>query len=119
MFIEVESNANCEGSVFLRFKELGPVRRATQVKSYERSPKGEWCDIVGWSDDPEHPMCSAFAQPVEDSGAGLAHLVFGGIGGVRLKPASLQEEWSLKSSNQWGEPYLLLSNAQDVQYDDG
>ncbi len=47
MFIEVEENPNCETSVFLRFKELGPAQRLRQVKSYERSSRGEWCDVVG------------------------------------------------------------------------
>ena len=118
MFIEIESNPNCEDSIFLRFKELGPARRISQVKSYEQSSKGEWCDIVGWSEDPDHPMCPAFAQPVEDSGTGLAYLVFGGIWGVRLKPVSFQEEWSLESSHQWGETYLSLSDERDVQYEE-
>jgi hypothetical protein len=117
MFIEVENNPNCGDSVFARFKEIGPARRVIQVKSFERSAQGEWCWVTGWSDDPEHPCGPAFAQPVEDSGAGITHLVFGGPWGVRLKPVSLDEEWNLESRNQWGEPYLSLADPKDLVHE--
>jgi len=118
MFVEVESNSNCESSVCARFKEIGPARRVIQVKSFERRMQGEWCWVTGWSDDPEHPSCPAFAQPVEDSGAGLTCLVFGGLWGLRLKPVSLKENWALESPNQWGEPYLSLADPRDLIYAD-
>ncbi|MEW6247161.1 MAG: hypothetical protein AB1555_10680 [Nitrospirota bacterium] len=118
MFVEVESNPNCETNVFARFKEAGPARRVIQLKAYERTSRGEWCWVTGWSDDPERPCCPAYAQLVEDSGAGLAYLVFGGIYGIRLKPVALQEEWSLESRNQWGEPYLSLADVRDIRFED-
>ena len=118
MVVEVDSNLNCEQSVCARFKEAGAARRITQVKSYERRSTGEWCWVTGWTDDPQHPRCRAHAQRVEDSGAGLAYLVFGGIGGIRLKPISLSEDWDVTSRNQWGEPYLLLADEKDIRYDD-
>ncbi|MER3423170.1 MAG: hypothetical protein C4293_08020 [Nitrospiraceae bacterium] len=116
MFIEVESNPNCEQSFFARFKEAGPARRVIQVKSFERNPQGEWCWVTGWTDDTEQPCCPAYAQTVEDSGAGFTHLVFGGVWGIRLKPVSLDERWDLESRNQWGEPYLSLADAKDIIY---
>ena len=116
MFVEVESNPNCEQSVFARFKEAGPAKRITQVRSYERSPQGEWCRITGWTDDAAGPFCPAYAQLVEDSGAGLAYLVYGGLWGVRLKPVALDEDWDLESANQWGEPYLSLADAKDLRF---
>ena len=117
MFIEVESNPNCEQSIFARFTEAGPARRVVQVKSFERRSAGEWCWVTGWTDDPEHPCSPAQAQIGEDSGAGLAYLIFGAIGGIRLKPVALSEDWNLNSANQWGEPYLLLADAKDIQYE--
>lgn len=114
MLLEVESNPNCETPLFARFKEVGPARRVLQVRSFERNPQGEWCWVTGWTDDPEHPCCPAYARTVEDSGAGLTHLVFGGIWGIRLKPVSLAEDWDLASPNQWGEPYLALADARDL-----
>jgi hypothetical protein len=117
MFVEVESNPNCEGSIFARFKEAGPARAVVQVRSFERSAQGEWCWVTGWTDDPDHPCCPAYAQVVEDSGAGLTHLVYGGIWGIRLKPVTLAEDWSLESPNQWGEPYLSLADMKDVVFE--
>ncbi|HET8580032.1 MAG TPA: hypothetical protein VFL31_03460 [Nitrospiraceae bacterium] len=118
MFVEVESNPNCESSLFARFKEVGPARRVLQIRSFERRAEGEWCWVTGWSDDPAHPICPAYAQMVEDSGAGLTTLVFGGIWGIRLKPISLAEDWSLESANQWGEPYLSLADSNDIRFED-
>ena len=89
-----------------------------QVKTFERRSEGEWCWVTGWTDDPERPCCPAQTQRVEDSGSGLAYLVFGGIGGIRLKPAALSEDWDLNSPNQWGEPYLLLADSKDIKYED-
>jgi hypothetical protein len=116
MLLEVESNPNCEQSLFARFKEVGPARRVLQVKAYERNLQGEWCWVTGWTDDANQPCCPAFGQMVEDSGAGLTYLVYGGIWGIRLKPVSLREDWNLESTNQWGEPYLCLADAKDIVY---
>ena len=119
MFVEVESGENCETSIFLRFKEVGPSQEVTQVKIYDRSPRGEWCEVIGCTDDEAAPWCVAKAQPVEDSGAGLAILVFGGVGGIRLKPLSCGEEWSLNSREQWGETHLLFGDSRDLRYGAG
>ncbi len=118
MIVEVEPNENCETGVFARFKEAGPARPVLQVRLYERISTGEWCWITGWTDNAATPLCQVYAQLVEDSGAGLAHLVYGGLYGVRLKPVHLDEPWSLTSPSQWGEPYLSLSSDRDLRYAD-
>jgi len=119
MVVEVESNSNCEISLYARFKESGPARRIFKVRTFERRPDGEWCLVTGWTDDPDAPSCAAYAQQVEDSGAGVSYLIFGGLWGIRLKPAALDENWSLESRNQWGEPYLLLADATDLVFEEG
>ncbi len=118
MFVEVESSPNCEQSVFARFKDIAPARPIRKVKTFERRSEGEWCWVTGWTDDETSPTCQAYAQQVEDSGAGLTNLVYGGICGVRLKPVAIEEEWSLESRNQWGEPYLSLADPKDIEYAD-
>ena len=118
MVVEVEPNPNCEQSVCARFKEAGQARRAVQINIFERKSEGEWCWVTGWTDDPGCSCCPAQAQRVEDSGAGLAYIIFGGIGGIRLKPVSLAEAWDVNSANQWGEPYLLLADPKDIQYEE-
>ncbi len=116
MFVEVESSQNFEGSLFLRFKEQGPAKPLVQVKLYDRTVRGEWCDVIGWTDNDAEPLCGALAQPVEDSGAGFAYLVFGGVCGIRLKPVVVDEPWSVDSPNQWGESHLLLSDLSDLKF---
>jgi len=119
MYVEVDANPNCEHSVFIRFRELGPGRPVSQVRVYDRISTGEWCRVTGWRDDPSAPVCPAMARPVEDSGAGTVYLVSGGNGGIRLKPLEPDEEWSLDSAWQWGEAYLLLTDQRDVRFADG
>ena len=116
MFLEIEGSENFEGSLFLRFKDIGLAKTLLQVKIYDRSSRGEWCDVVGWTDNEAQPQCPAFAQLVEDSGAGFAHLIFGGNCGIRMKLAAVDEPWSLESPNQWGESHLLLADSNDLVF---
>ena len=116
MIVEVESNENCEASVFARFKEIGPARPVQQVKLYDRNPAGEWYWVTGWSDNEATPPCPAYVQLVEDSGAGLTRLVYGGLYGLRFKPINIEEAWSLESPHQWGETYLSLASDRDLRH---
>lgn len=118
MIVEVEPNDNCDSSVFARFKEVGLARRLVQVRLYERNATGEWYWVTGWSDNELSPACPAYVQRVEDSGAGLAYLVYGGIYGLRFRPISPDETWGLGNPHQWGEAYLLLADARDLRYAD-
>jgi hypothetical protein len=118
MSVEVEANDNCETDCFVRFKEAGPGRPVVQVRLYDRNSAGEWYWVTGWSDNARMPTCPAYAQLVEDSGAGLAHLVYGGRFGLRFKPIDRDEPWSLQSPHQWGEAYLLLADDRDLRYAD-
>lgn len=114
MIIEVEANPNCEQGFFGRFKELTQPRPICRIKLYDRRSEGEWCEVTGWCDDSEQPSCTAWTCPVEDSGSGRTHLVYGGIFGVRFKPVGVEEPWSLDSPNQWGEPYVAVADESDL-----
>jgi hypothetical protein len=116
VIVEVESNENCESSVFPRFKEIGPARPINQVKLYDRNPAGEWYWVTGWSDNEEAPASPAYAQLVEDSGAGLTHLIYGELYGLRFRPIHIDEPWNLDSPHQWGETYLSLASDRDLHY---
>ena len=112
MIVEVESSENCEAGFFARFKEAGPARPVVQVRLYDRNPS--W--VTGWGDNSETPLCPAYAQRVEDSGSGLAYLVYGGLYGLRFKPVAVEDPWSLGSVHQWGETHLSLSSERDLRY---
>ena len=116
MIVEVESSENSKTSFLARFKEILPARPILQVRLYDRNPAGEWYWVTGWSDDVQTPPCQAYVQLVEDSGAGLTHLVYGGIHGLRFKPINIEEAWNLESPHQWGETYLSLASDRDLRY---
>ena len=118
MIVEVESNPNCEQPFFGRFKELSRPRQVSQIKLFDRRSDGEWCDVTGWSDDSDRPCCPAWTCPVEDSGAGTTHLVYGGLFGLRFTPVEIQEPWSLDSPNQWGEAYVAVADSRDLRFND-
>ena len=118
MYFEVDENPNWPGSVSMRFKELGPARAIKQLRVSDRKSGDELCWVTGWRDDPKGPLCPAYAQPVEESGQGLAYLIFGGNWGIRFKPVSLKEDWDLSSPHQWGEAFLLISDPRSVIYAD-
>ena len=118
MIVEVESNENCDTSFFARFKGAGTARPVAQVRLYDRNPAGEWYWITGWNDSEQSRTSPAYAQLAEDSGSGLAYVVYGGIYGLRFKPADSDQPWSLQSPQQWGEAYLLLADARDLRYAD-
>lgn len=60
------------------------------------------CDVAGWSSAGGGTPCQALAAPVEDSGAGVVTLVYGGDWGIRLSPRD--------GTAPFGEPYLLVSD---------
>ena len=118
MYLEVDDNPNYPGSISMRFKELGPARPIKQLRISDRKSEEALCWVTGWCDDPEQPLCQAYAQRVEDSGQGLAYLIYGGNWGIRLKPVNLEEDWDLYSSNQWGEAFLLIADPRSIVYVD-
>ena len=107
MLIEVEVTAGANSPLDLHrmfdlLEEPRPVRRVMAP-----NPLGvdEWCDVTGWDDG---GPCEAMAALSEDSGEGVVLLVYGGSGGIRLRPAGSDDEWDLGNSAQWGEACLML-----------
>ena len=116
MYFEVEENPNYLNSVSMRFKELGPAKAIKQLWVSDRKSEGELCWITGWCDEANKPLCPVYALPVEESGQGLAYLIYGGNWGIRLKPVALNEDWDLTSPNQWGEAFLLIASPRSIIY---
>lgn len=111
---EIEENPNCRPADMMRFREIGPAKKVVQVRLYDHDPNGRWYQVTGWTDQKEAPTAEAFIQPVEDSGSGIAYLLHSaGNCGLRFKPDP-ESPWSLTDPTQWGEPFLLLGDLQDV-----
>ena len=117
VYLEVEENDNCEYmplQVYEAHKDPVPISKVN-LADPER-PAGVSL-VTGWSSDEGGTPCMAWYIPVSDSGQAVVHLVHGGDWGIRLKPLDSDEDWDVSSPNQWGEPYLMLTDESDVILD--
>ena len=107
MFIEVEviESANCPLSLTRMFDAMEDPVPVSEVVASDLMEEDQMCAVTGWSSS---GPCPAYAVLVEDSGEGVAMLIYGGDEGIRLKPVESQDDWDLDSPNQWGEACLLL-----------
>ena len=86
---------------------IGIVQKLVIVGAKVACPDGREriCHVTGWSSEGAR---TPYAVLVDDSGEGLATLLYGSDQGIRLKPEECDEPWDLDSPNQWGEACLLL-----------
>ena len=98
--IFIDPNPNCPEGCDLRFQatvEPRPVRLVRHARGEDDSVA---CEVAGWSSEGGGTPSPAHAVLVEDSGAGVATLLYGGDWGLRLTPRD--------GSPPFGEPYLLV-----------
>ena len=114
MYIEVEANPNCAESQQFVFQELGPPRGIKGIKILERG-KEVYCDVVGVEADGR--FADAFSTKIADSGAGFAYIIRGGAWGIRIRPGAFSDEaWDLLNKRQWGEPFKIYGDEEDIVY---
>jgi len=95
----------------MRFEPLSLARRVTSVVYHAED--GIRCRVTGFGPDGPEP---AVAQKVADSGAGASWLVRGGPWGLRLTPETEDGDWDLEAGSQWGEPFLLVADTEDMTF---
>ncbi len=95
----------------MRFEPLSLARRVTSVVYHAED--GIRCRVTGFGPDGPEP---AVAQKVADSGAGASWLVRGGPWGLRLTPETEDGAWDLEAGSQWGEPFLLVADTEDMTF---
>ena len=110
--IEIDDNRNCVGTERV-FHDVEPPQSVTQVRLAREDRSACWYEVVGWTT--ENQPCPAFMQKVDDSGAGVCFLVFGGTAGLRFRSAGSNIPWSDEDTAQWGEPFLLLADVEDIR----
>lgn len=113
-YVEVESNPNSPMSASQVFHNIDMPYRIAQVRIFEGEPGGQLCAITGWSSQDDGTPVAAYAVRIEDSSQGQAFLIYGGDWGVRLRPADDDSAWAHENGSQWGEPYLVLADAEDI-----
>lgn len=113
MFLTVEvDDPTFTEPVSLQFRRCGPLVRATGV---DIDGSGRRC-ARGLSRRPDGSLDVAapvWACPVEDSGAGVSWLVFGGNAGLWLAPGGVRVP-DLVDASQLVEAYVLVDRA-DVE----
>ncbi len=114
IYIEVEENDNCEyTSLQLYETRAGPAPIA-RVRLFEPGRPDGVYEVTGWSSEGGGTPCPAMYVPVSDSGQAIAHLISGGDWGIRMRPEGSPADWDLANEDQWGEPYLVLTDEDDV-----
>ncbi|HEU4403501.1 MAG TPA: hypothetical protein VFT43_15495 [Candidatus Polarisedimenticolia bacterium] len=100
--IFIDPNPNCPDGCGQRFLAVGDPRPVTRLRYWSGAEISIDCDVTGWSSAGGGTPCEAQAVTVEDSGAGVSTLVYGGDWGLRLMPRD--------GSAPFGEPYLLVDD---------
>ena len=114
MFLEVEvaQSDNSPMELTRIFDALEAPFLLSRVVSADLAGTDTLCDVTGWS---SIGPCPCYTALVEDSGEGVARLIYGGDEGIRLKRADCEEEWGLDSPRQWGEACLLLDKDLELR----
>ena len=117
IYLEVEENDNCEYMPLQLYEARADPVAISHVRLFEPDmPHGVY-EVTGWSSEDDGSPCPAMYAPVSDSGQAVVHLVCGDDWGIRLKPADSAEDWDIDSTNQWGMPYLMLTDREDILLD--
>jgi len=117
VLIEIPDNPNCVSVEQRVFHDLAPAQAITQVRLSRPDGVAAWCDVTGWTT--AGAPCPARWQKVDDSGEGVAYLIFGGEAGLRFKPSGSAAAWQLDAPGQWGEPFLIVADLSDVKLENG
>ena len=83
VFVEVDSNTNTDRTFNMVFRDISLPRELYCIK-YPVNGEEQPVQITGWDAD-SNTSCPAYACKVEESGDGVALLIYGGSGGVRMK----------------------------------
>lgn len=116
MFVEVDSNSNTDRSFNMIFRDISPPRELYCIK-YPVKGEEQPVQVTGWDAGSNTP-CPAYACKVEESGDGVALLIYGGSGGVRMKPLEDETQWDPGSLKQWGETHLVYPADCFIVYKD-
>lgn len=114
MYLIIEDNPNCNTDERV-FAEKSAHKFISSIQYEPRGNSFQWWDVTGVNEN--GVFIPAKGVLVEDSGAGLTWLVYGGVWGLRFKPKGSNEAWDLKNKNQWGAPFKVLDSAgTDIQF---
>ena len=109
--IEVTESKNSDLGFTRMFSTIGPTKKISRVRTVAPDGVEGFYYVAGWSSS---GAVQAYSVKVEDSGEGVAMLVYGGDEGIRFKRTDLTTPWDLADSEQWGEPMILIDQDSEV-----
>ncbi|MFQ5482088.1 MAG: hypothetical protein ACE5ER_04960 [Nitrospinaceae bacterium] len=116
MFLDIEAGLNVDHDFSMLYREVEPPREVVQIRCRVREQDVP-VQVTGW-DNLENRPCPAQACRVEESGDGVALLIFGGSGGLRLKELEDDRPWDVHAEGQWPETHLVYPRDAHVVYRD-
>ena len=114
MYLEVKQCLNWKGNISQMYHVISEFKPITFIEC-EKDGKEVLASIIGWDAEKETP-CPAYACRIEESGDGVALLIFGGNGGIRMKAADDTSEWDVNNLEQWSESHLIYPKNSFVKY---
>jgi len=113
ILLEIPDNPNCPSVEQRVFHDVEPARTVSHVRLTPDGQPAQWYDVTGWT--AAGTPCPAWVQKVDDSGEGVAFLLYGGDAGLRLRPNGDSAPWQLEDPRQWGESFFLLPDVSEVK----
>lgn len=114
IYLEIEENDNCDYMPMQIYEAMADPVPVIQLRLFESDKPHGLYAVTGWSSEGNGSSTPAMYLPVADSGQAVVHLVRGDDWGIRLKPAGSKEDWDINNPDQWGEPFLILTDKADV-----
>ena len=113
IILDIPPNPNCEATERV-FHDVEAAREITGIRLEREASRVAWYDVTGWTTGGN--PCPALAQKIDDSGEGVAFLIYGGDAGLRFRPADAQEPWNIHNPRQWGESFLIIIDLNDLKF---
>jgi hypothetical protein len=111
MYVMVEENKNCAADERV-FADSGAKRIVERIEIDSLDGKKTWYEVMGM--DENGGFIPAQAVRVDDSGAGSAWLIYGGLWGLRLRAVGSNEPWDINNVHQRGIPFAVLDIAGEA-----
>ena len=116
MYVDVEANENIHENFSMLYRDVSVSREIYCIK-YNIEGEESPVQVIGWDKETQSP-CAAYACQIEESGDGIATLIHGGTGGIRIKLLEDEAEWKLREPKQKGVTHLVYSRDCFIVYKD-
>lgn len=112
IILDIPPNPNCDATERV-FHDVETARPVARIRLERARGVAAWYDVTGWTR--AGTPCPALAQKIDDSGEGVAFLIYGGDAGLRFRPADSGEPWDLQNAHQWGDAFLITTDLNELQ----